>query len=65
MVVSEAWHVKWEFLGILAGLFLIIEGLLSIIKSKDQRGWSHGGRVVRILMGIIMVFIDYTALKSW
>jgi len=39
------------------GLFLIAEGLGSIVKSTDQRNFFNFGRVVRIALGTIMVVV--------
>jgi hypothetical protein len=45
-----------KILLLLAGLFLIVEGILSIIFSDLQIPIFHGGRVVRIIIGAYMLY---------
>ena len=46
--------VKLKKLFIVIGLFLVIEGVLSIMYSQDARQISHIGRIIRILIGIYL-----------
>lgn len=44
---------------IIAGIFLIVEAVASIIYSQDQRGISQTGRVVRIAIGAMLIFFGW------
>ena len=41
-----------------AGLFLIIEGVISIVGSQDQRPVSTVGRIIRIGIGGGLIYLD-------
>ena len=41
----------------LTGIFLIIEGYISIKLSKDQRQISQIGRTIRIIIGLYLLTI--------
>jgi len=52
-MVKHDIHV--DYLG-LAGLFLVIEGILSIVGSQDQRVVSTVGRLTRIGIGTWIIY---------
>lgn len=45
-----------ELISQLAGLYLVVEALVSIFFSEDRRPISMFGRYVRILIGIVLMF---------
>lgn len=42
--------MKVEIVG-MAGFFLVLEGVMSIVGSQDQRTVSQAGRIIRIGIG--------------
>ena len=65
-MLEASQHIVWEKLGVLLGVFLVVESLLSMKYSTDQREWVKVGRGIRLIAGIISIYMDgFVFLKSF
>ena len=55
---EPSYHILWQTRAVWAGIFLVIESLLSMKYSKDQRNLSKFGRWVRLAIGAVTIYID-------
>jgi intracellular septation protein A len=48
----------WRKLSILAGLFLIFDGIISIIVFRDQKLLNQVPRIIRAIIGLVIMVAE-------
>ena len=56
--IDKCTHKFWQKIAIVAGLFLVVEGMACLLIYSDDSFVHHLPRIIRIAIGAVTVMVD-------